>query len=132
MRSHPFSQDEADNAEKEKVAKFTTGADLVAARGTTSGSAASALRNPVPVNVMGEKYVYSPLEFVVEGPAPPTEAEVARKKFGAHIRAADAKEQAAGYTENVAALRALQEAMCGLYFSAAASLATSDDSPMAS
>jgi len=113
-----IAKDEADIAEK-NVAKFTTGADLVAARGTTSGSAASALRVP-PVNVLGEKYLYTPLDFPVEGPAPPTEAEVSRKKFGAHIRAADPKERAAGYTENMAALRSIQEAMCGLYFSAAA------------
>ena len=76
-------------------------------------------------------YVYVPLEFTVEGPAPPTESQVARKKYGAHIRPAEVKEKAAGYTEDVAALRAVQEAMCGLYFSAAAAMNTVTAEPTA-
>lgn len=100
------------------MAKFTSGADLVSSRGLGPSG------RPPPATVAaaakGEKYVYEPLEFVVEGPDPPTESQVARKKYGAHIRAAEPREKAAGYTEDVAALRAIQEAMCGLYFSAAA------------
>ena len=112
------AQDEADAAaEKSNVAKFSSGADLAASRGLAPSSG----RAPAPpVVAKGEKYVYEPLEFLVEGPDPPTESQVAKKKYGAHIRAAETKEVAAGYTENVAALRAVQEAMCGLYFSAAA------------
>ena len=41
-------------------------------------------------------------------------------KYGAHVRQAEPRERAAGYTEDMAALRAVQDAMCGLYFSAAA------------
>ena len=41
-------------------------------------------------------------------------------RYGAHVRQAEPRERAAGYTEDMAALRAVQDAMCGLYFSAAA------------
>jgi len=113
-----IAKDEADAAaEKSNVAKFSSGADLVSSRGLGPSSGRPP---PAPVVAKGEKYVYEPLDFVVEGPAPPAESQVGRKKYGAHIRAAEPKEKAAGYTEDVAALRAIQEAMCGLYFSAAA------------
>jgi len=115
-----IAKDEATAAaEKSNVAKFSSGADLAASRGLAPSSGGRGAPAP-PVVAKGEKYVYEPLEFLVEGPDPPTESQVAKKKYGAHIRAAETKEVAAGYTENVAALRAVQEAMCGLYFSAAA------------
>ena len=44
------------------------------------------------------------------------EGEVEQKRFNQHIRPAEAFEKAAGYVESMGALRALQEAMSGLYF----------------
>ena len=52
-----------------------------------------------------------------DGPLPPLdEGEVEQKRFNQHIRPAEAFEKAAGYVESMGALRALQEAMSGLYF----------------
>jgi len=100
-------------------AKFTSGADIAAASRLNAGRS-SAMASSIAPQVEGKKYLHTPVDFFVEGPDPPTEDEVAAKKFNAHIRPADAKEKAAGYVENMACLRAVQEAMCGLYFSAAA------------
>lgn len=65
----------------------------------------------------GLPYVYEEISQEFDGPSPPiSEAEVNRQKYDVHIRPADESEKAAGYQESMAALRALQEAMSGLYF----------------
>jgi len=111
-----IAQDEADAAaEKSAVAKFTSGADLAASRGDHQRHLPAATQ---AANVQGERYVWQPLEQLVEGPSPPHPDDLAR--YGAHVRQAEPRERAAGYTEDMAALRAVQDAMCGLYFSAAA------------
>lgn len=69
-------------------------------------------------NVEGEPFVYQELVIDFEGPAPPSEIEVKQHNFGVHVRPAEIHEQAAGYFEEIACLRSLQDAMSGLYFSA--------------
>ena len=95
------------------VAKFTSGADIAAASRMNVGRSTT-----TTANAEGKKYVYKPLDFYVEGPDPPSEKDIAAKKFYAHVRTAESRETAAGYTQNMSCLRAIQEAMCGLYFSA--------------
>ena len=61
--------------------------------------------------------MYEIPEINFDGPLPPLdEAEVEQKRFNQHIRPAEVFEKAAGYVESMGALRALQEAMSGLYF----------------
>ncbi len=69
--------------------------------------------------IEGKPYVYEEIQPDYEGPLPPnSEDEVQDKSYDRHIRPAEAFEKAAGYMESMGALRALQEAMSGLYFEA--------------
>jgi len=69
------------------------------------------------VIIEAKPYVYEIPEINFDGPLPPLdEAEVEQKRFNQHIRPAEVFEKAAGYVESMGALRALQEAMSGLYF----------------
>ena len=69
------------------------------------------------VIIEAKPYVYEIPEMNFDGPLPPLdEAEVEQKRFNQHIRPAEVFEKAAGYVESMGALRALQEAMSGLYF----------------
>ena len=69
------------------------------------------------VIIEAKPYVYESPEMNFDGPLPPLdEAEVEQKRFNQHIRPAEVFEKAAGYVESMGALRALQEAMSGLYF----------------
>jgi hypothetical protein len=62
-------------------------------------------------------FIYEEVPMVFEGPMPPIDlVSVAKNNFCKHIRPAEDFEKAAGYVESIGALRALQEAMCGLYF----------------
>jgi CDK-activating kinase assembly factor MAT1 len=57
-------------------------------------------------------------EMVVDvfGPVPPTLEQVRSEQFVEHIRRMEIHEKAAGFSEDIACLRALQDAMSGLYF----------------
>jgi len=67
--------------------------------------------------IEAKPFVYQEIVLSFEGPDPPAnEDEVRNHNFNAHIRPAEDCEKAAGYQESIGALRALQEAMSGLYF----------------
>ena len=67
--------------------------------------------------IEAKPFVYQEIELSFEGPEPPAnEDEVRNQQFNIHIRPAEEQERAAGYQESIGALRALQEAMSGLYF----------------
>nr|CAG4652100.1 EOG090X0BPM [Triops cancriformis] len=70
---------------------------------------------PVPKQEEVPLYRYAPpvLEFM--GPEPPTEYLLA-PNYTVNIRAATLTEKAGGYCETISCLRALQEAMSGLYY----------------
>lgn len=66
--------------------------------------------------VEGQPYIHTEMVLNIEGPLPPNEEEVRSSNFVAHIRHIELHERAAGYSEDIACLRSLQDAMSGLYF----------------
>ena len=66
--------------------------------------------------IEGVPYFHKEMVLDVFGPAPPTEEQVRSQKFVEHIRPIEVYEKAAGFSEDIACLRALQDAMSGLYF----------------
>ncbi|KAK3916224.1 CDK-activating kinase assembly factor MAT1 [Frankliniella fusca] len=55
---------------------------------------------------------------IFDGPAPPTLLDVDQNGYLNHIRTASEEERAGGYNSNISCLRALEEAMSGLYYRA--------------
>ena len=99
------------------IAKYGTGAEVVAAARAAMGNSQkqTQLSSNLPVNE-GKPYTYEPLDTFYDGPTPPTWEIVRDHGYYKHIRPAEQAEKAGGYVENIACLRVLQEAMCGLYF----------------
>ena len=110
--ANKITNNEAAGLLENSVAKFASSAEVAAA--SRAGMANS---KKLSQGITEEKpYSYEPIQTYHEGPIPPTWQEVGEKGYYRHIRPADAGERAAGYVQNIACLRALQEAMCGLYF----------------
>ncbi len=63
--------------------------------------------------VEGEAFTYDRPDPVREGPPLPTNVEQMSVK---HIKASSVQDRAGGYKEQIPCLRALQEAMDGLFF----------------
>jgi len=63
-----------------------------------------------------EPYVYQEPELVMNGPGPPDEIQIQEEGYINHIRSANGSERAGGYVELLGCMRAVQEAMAGLYF----------------
>ncbi|XP_058059625.1 CDK-activating kinase assembly factor MAT1 [Anopheles bellator] len=70
---------------------------------------------PVPKPDEGPLYVYEGQEFSSDGLAPPSLAEVISNGYIRHIRAETVSEKTGGFQTNVSCLRAIQEALAGLY-----------------
>jgi hypothetical protein len=68
--------------------------------------------------VEGQPYIHTEMVLDLNGPSPPTEEEVKSSRFVSHVRKLEDFERAAGFSEDVACLRSLQDAMSGLYYSA--------------
>lgn len=73
---------------------------------------------PVPRTDDTPLFHYEPPQRIFDGPAPPTLLDVDQNGFLAHIRSASEEERAGGYNSNISCLRALEEAMSGLYYRA--------------
>ena len=102
------------------IAKYSSGADLVAASRAAKGNSQKQqlglnAGNSIIVSE-GMPYSYEPLSTYYEGPPPPSWDSIKEDGYYRHIRPAEQSEKAGGYVENIACWRALQEAMCGLYF----------------
>lgn len=69
----------------------------------------------VPKIEEGPLYTYTPIRQQVEGPTPPSWRELQGRGYVTHIRNECKSERAGGFRAHVACLRALQEAMAGLY-----------------
>eukprot|EP00088_Acartia_fossae_P013910 TRINITY_DN17379_c0_g1_i1.p1 TRINITY_DN17379_c0_g1~~TRINITY_DN17379_c0_g1_i1.p1 ORF type:complete len:316 (+),score=66.16 TRINITY_DN17379_c0_g1_i1:32-949(+) len=63
-----------------------------------------------------DPYVYEDLDQDFMGPLPPKFQCLQTEGYTKHIRAANKTERAGGYVEDIGCLRAIQEAMAGLYF----------------
>ena len=70
---------------------------------------------PVPKIDEGPTYHYVPITQEIEGPTPPGWRELQIKGYIKHVRSESEGERAGGFGANIACLRALQEAMAGLY-----------------
>lgn len=69
----------------------------------------------VPKVEEGPLYAYSPIRQQIDGPSPPGWRELQSRGYVSHIRNESQTERAGGFKAHVACLRALQEAMSGLY-----------------
>lgn len=69
---------------------------------------------PVPVDE-GPLYVYKPLVLDFEGPRPPSDEEIVKVGYLNHVRSETEQERAGGFKSNIACMRALQEALVGLF-----------------
>lgn len=90
-----------------KVTKFSSGINF------TSSFQQQYL--PIPKIDEGPLYEYEEPELVLNGPAVPSLNAVELKKYTKHIRAEGPSERAGGFQSKISCLRALQEAMQGLY-----------------
>jgi len=63
-----------------------------------------------------DPYIYDELEAEFLGPKPPKFRVLDEEGFTTNIRSANTTERAGGYVESIGCLRAVQEAMAGLYF----------------
>lgn len=70
---------------------------------------------PVPKIEEGPTFVYEPQIYPKEGPLQPTMADIDSKGYTKHIRAETQAERAGGFRTNISCLRAIQEALVGLY-----------------
>ncbi|KAF2897190.1 hypothetical protein ILUMI_08984 [Ignelater luminosus] len=107
-----FAQNAKDTKETEtkvaasKVTQFSTGIQF--------GRQAQSSFLPVPTEE-GPAYVYKPITTVTEGPKLPPEEDFAGLGYNNHIRSETEQERAGGFTSNLACMRALQDALAGLY-----------------
>lgn len=98
-------------------AKCATGAEVAAASRAGIGNSQKQMPFNGTNTISEEKpFIYEPLNTYYEGPNPPSWEEIRTDGYYKYIRPAEQGEKAAGYVENIACWRALQEAMCGLYF----------------
>lgn len=90
-----------------KVTKFSSGINF------TSSFQQQYL--PIPKIDEGPLFEYEEPELVLNGPAVPSLDAIELKKYTKHIRAEGQSERAGGFQSKISCLRALQEAMQGLY-----------------
>ncbi|CAD6203434.1 GSCOCG00009760001-RA-CDS [Cotesia congregata] len=71
---------------------------------------------PIPKQEEGPMFSYVPIEQKSEGPPAPTWQQVYSDGYINHVRAETKVDKAGGFKATIACLRALQEAMAGLYY----------------
>ncbi|XP_050455018.1 CDK-activating kinase assembly factor MAT1 [Cataglyphis hispanica] len=69
----------------------------------------------VPKIEEGPLYSYTPIRQQIEGPSPPGWREIQARGYVSHVRSECEVDRAGGFKAHVACLRAMQEAMAGLY-----------------
>lgn len=90
-----------------KLQQFSTGIQF------THRSHSSFL--PLPPIDEGPAFVYKPMVFVTDGPEPPSTIDLEIKGYINHVRSESEQERAGGFKSNIACMRALQDALSGLY-----------------
>lgn len=91
-----------------KLTKFSSGIKF-------SSSSLQQQYLPIPKVEEGPLYVYEEPELILNGPTVPSLEVIEAKKYTKHIRAEGQAERAGGFQSKISCLRALQEAMQGLY-----------------
>ena len=71
---------------------------------------------PIPKQEELPLFKYTAPVFNYSGPTPPSQDVLKAQRYCSNIRAATQAELAGGYTESLSCHRALQEAMCGLFY----------------
>ncbi|XP_014673755.1 PREDICTED: CDK-activating kinase assembly factor MAT1-like [Priapulus caudatus] len=71
---------------------------------------------PIPKKDEGEVYHHTELLLTTLGPPAPNEEDIVTAGYMNHVRSEEDKERAGGYTFKLACVRALQDAMQGLFF----------------
>ncbi|XP_072742809.1 CDK-activating kinase assembly factor MAT1 [Anoplolepis gracilipes] len=90
-----------------KVTQFSTGIKF--------GNQGNQNYLSVPKIEEGPLYSYTPIRQQIEGPSPPGWREIQTRGYVSHVRSECDVDRAGGFKAHVACLRALQEAMAGLY-----------------
>lgn len=103
-------QEEAERARSSAPTAFSTGIKIAGQAGHSGEFL------PVPKAREHPPYEYRPLLMDTLGPVPPTEEELDDFGYLNHIREADTAEKAGGFESKIACQRAIQNALCGLYF----------------
>lgn len=98
--------EEVKQAVASKITQFSTGIQF--------GRQSQTTFLPVPTDE-GPIFVYSSLTFSPEGPLPPSEDDTSTLGYIKHVRRETEQEYAGGFVSNIACMRALQDALCGLY-----------------
>ncbi|XP_067012346.2 CDK-activating kinase assembly factor MAT1 [Anabrus simplex] len=70
---------------------------------------------PLPKVDEGEPFVYKAPVVEMDGPVPPSWQQLEDAGYLKHVRGETAQDRAGGYRANISCLRALQEALVGLY-----------------
>ena len=112
----------SDTDANEIIAKHASNANKVPANvSKILEDSRNSVSNVIKVNpiVEGLPFVYTELVLEIEGPHPPSENAVKSSQFMSHVRTLEPPERAAGFSEDLACLRSLQDAMAGLYYSSA-------------
>lgn len=100
------AKEEAKQVPVSKISQFSTGIQF--------GRQSQVNFLPVPIEE-GPQFIYTPPVLVTEGPQPPVEDELEQKGYLRNVRSETEAERAGGYRSQIACLRALQEALAGLY-----------------
>ena len=103
------SKEEAKAAPVQKVTQFSSGIKF--------GNQGGHNFMHVPKVDDGPLYSYMPIKQDIEGPIPPDWRELQIQGYVNHVRSETKAERAGGFKAHIACLRALQEAMVGLYHS---------------
>ncbi|KAL3288416.1 hypothetical protein HHI36_002862 [Cryptolaemus montrouzieri] len=69
---------------------------------------------PIPTDE-GVSYSYKPVIFEASGPTPPSEYDIIVKGYTKNVRAETEQERAGGFQSSISCMRALQDALTGLY-----------------
>lgn len=69
---------------------------------------------PVPIDE-GPLFVYKSPTLISDGPKPPNDEEISNCGYIKHVRSETEQEKAGGFVSNIACLRALHDALFGLY-----------------
>ncbi|KAK2709359.1 CDK-activating kinase assembly factor MAT1-like isoform X3 [Artemia franciscana] len=102
------SKEEEIRPSSPKITRFSSGATL--------GTSHRGSFLPLPKPRQHQLFVYQPPVLDLNGPLPPSAEDIKKKGFLKHIRSATTAERAGGYSEITSCMRALQEAMSGLFY----------------
>lgn len=100
------SKEEAKEVPVSKISQFSTGIQF--------GRQSQVGFLPVPVEE-GPQFEYTPLVLPTEGPKPPSEIDLEPNGYLNNVRIETEQERAGGFKSQISCLRALQEALVGLY-----------------